>query len=99
MKGELKSVGQKPPQHRHLFVKLRLDVARRRGKNIVAVGSGPGWATRDSPGSEAVSSRDQRVQREALRIEPVDALHPDIPALRIDGCRLDGRDFECGLRK
>src|SRR6185437_117615 len=93
MKGELKPVGQEPPQHRHLFVKVWLDVARRRGENIVAVGIGPGRRTGNSAGTKTVPGRNQRIEREAFGIEPVDALHPNVPSRRING-RLDGRDFE-----
>src|SRR2546429_5634523 len=94
MEGELKSFAQELAQHRHLLIEIRLDVTRRRGKNVVAVGIGPRRSAGDSSRAEAIGGCYQRIQREAFGIEPVDALHPDVPAQRSGIDWLDGRDFE-----
>src|SRR5579862_3310505 len=94
MKIKLKPVGQELAQHRHLLVKIGLDVTRRRGNNIEEVGIGPSRPARDGPRRETISSRNQLLQGKALRVESIDALHPDEPAARIGRGWLDRRDLE-----
>src|SRR5690242_10296324 len=78
MKGELKSIGQKLSQHRHLLIQVWLDVAWRRGQNIVAVRIRPSRPARDSARRKVVSGRHQPMQGETLGIKAIRTLHPDV---------------------